>query len=142
MKTIHAKLVLEHFHPSFLETGGQIKYKDKNRRNAKLSNLSFEPLQYPREKAFWDIYYKIRWDRINVSEEFVKPYFDHILNKESVNEFCMRYNGGDIPEEKELRQILEKKNRIQKYGKRCHSNHEIPLPRANKPAFELFDCTS
>ena len=109
MKTIHAKLVLEHFHPSFLETGEQIKYKDKNRRNAKLSNLSFEPLQYPREKAFWDIYYKIRWDRINVSEEFVKPYFDHILNKESVNEFCMRYNGGDIPEEKELRQILEKK---------------------------------
>ena len=44
-----------------------------------------------------------------MSEEFVKPYFDHILNKESVNEFCMRYNGGDIPEEKELRQILEKK---------------------------------
>ena len=109
MKTIHAKLVLEHFHPSFLETGEQIKYKDKNRWNAKLSNLSFEPLQYPREKAFWDIYYKIRWDRISVFEEFVKPYFDHILNKESVNEFCMRYNGGDIPEEKELRQRLEKK---------------------------------
>lgn len=43
-----------------------------------------------------------------MSEEFVKPYFDHILNKESVNEFCMRYNGGDIPEEKELRQRLEK----------------------------------
>ena len=53
-----AKLVLEHFHPTFLETGGQIKYKDNNHWNVKLSNLSFDHFQEPGEKASRNVYYK------------------------------------------------------------------------------------
>ena len=136
-----AKLVLEHFHPSFLETGGQIKYKDKNRQNVKLSNLNFETFQQPGAKAFWDVYYQVRWERKDVSEDFVKVYFDHIIDRESVNMFCRKYSAGYIPEENELQQILEQ-GWIQKYGTRRHTRHEIPLGQIKQFLKYLVSCAS
>ena len=120
-----AKLVLEHFHPSFPETGGRILYKDQNRKNAKLNNLDFVPFEEPGIKSFWDVYYKTRWDRDDVSEEHVKAYFDHILDSNSVADFCEKYNAGIIPQNDELKSILEA-GWVEKYGGRRHSHHAIP----------------
>ena len=121
-----AKLVLEHFHPTFLETGGHILYCDKNRRNVKLSNLNFEPFEELGSKAFWDVYHKTRWDRNDTPEECVRTYFDHILDSESVENFCVRYNAGDVPQKEELKQILEH-GWIEKYGLRRFFNQTIPV---------------
>jgi hypothetical protein len=117
--------VLEHFHQSFPETGGRILYKDLNRRNAKLSNLDFIPFEEPGCKLFWDVYYKTRWDRDDIPEEHVKAYFDHLLDKGSVANFCEKYNAGFIPQDKELRLILEA-GWVEKYGARRHSHRSIP----------------
>jgi hypothetical protein len=126
-----AKLVLEHFHPLFFEIGGEIKYKDKNRANTKLNNLTFEPFEEPGEKAFWDVYVKTRWDRDDVFEEHVKPYFDHILDCDSVDRFCMKYKAGDVPANDQLCQMLEQ-GWIQRYGRRRHPCREIPLSQTKQ----------
>ena len=126
-----AKLVLEHFHPSFLEIGGEIKYKDKNRANTKLDNLTFEPFEEPGEKAFWDVYVKTRWDRDDLFEEYVKPYFDHILDSDSVKTFCEKYKATDIPTHDQLCQMLEQ-GWIHRYGERHHFHREIPLSQTKQ----------
>ena len=120
-----AKLVLEHFHPSFKESGGYILFIDKNRKNAKLSNLDFLPFEEPRAKSFWDVYYKTRWDREDVPEEHVKTYFDHILDRDSVADFCEKYNAGIIPQSDELKLMVEA-GWVEKYGARRHSHRVIP----------------
>ena len=91
----------------------------------KLSNLDFLPFEEPRAKSFWDVYYKTRWDREDVPEEHVKTYFDHILDRDSVADFCEKYNAGIIPQSDELKLMVEA-GWVEKYGARRHSHRVIP----------------
>ena len=87
------------------------------------------------------MYYQAQWDHNDKPEDFVKVYFGHIINHVSMNTFCMKYKAGSIPEENELRQILEQ-GWIKRYGARRYSHHEIPLGQIEQLLKYLISCAN